>query len=241
MKKLLLFFLLVCHFQLFARDGFFVQPIIGAGFTNATVATSSSTPLGNMAKPSCKSQFLFGYKLNNIVFKTGLSYFNAGYLFTAILAGTETGSFKSPAYRSDNYLALPVSIGYDIKLTNNLSITPYLGYFLGFAQNRTTIFTASEYKSMSWPEKGTSSFASVQLEVNYRLSSKFYLTASPEAQYMFPTRFDNDTKYFSNYTYTLNLGVKYFVSKRHKCVMPVVEPDAPRTVNENITPNEMNK
>ncbi len=228
MKKLLLLFLLACHFQVFAQNGFFIQPSAGVGYTNATIYSSF---LNGTYKPASNLRLLFGYKYRNIIFKAGFSYFNSGYVDTRTLPFMQPEYQLNAGYRYETYLALPVTIGYNIKINKRFSVAPYLGYTLGFEKNRTSVFATQK---MSWPESGTNSFASMQMEVNYKLSPKFYLIAAPDVQYMIPTRYDNQASYFSNYTYTLNLGVKYFLSKHKNARLP--ETDVQNTANEKADP-----
>lgn len=230
MRKLILVVLIICHTSLFAQNGFFVQPSVGMGVTNSTVSYFSNyffngyntVVTRNAPKPIYKAALLVGHEYGHFIFKTGVSIFRSGINYELSdwnFAGT-TDPYSSPeqAYSYYYYVSVPVSVGYRINIDKRLSLVPSLSYALGFVRSEYTVstFHAEYYGLHSGPASGTNSFAALQLEVAYRLNSKFYLTAAPEAQYMVPTRFAKNTSYLANYTYSLNLGLRYYLGRGGK-------------------------
>ncbi len=243
MKNLLLLFLLFCHSQVFAQNGFFVQPTYGSGFTNTTELVLRNLNYENVPELTNKIQLLFGYTFKNIIFKTGVSSFKTGSVYEDNNADPPGVAMVPIAWSKIyyNYIALPISVGYNIKVNQRFSISPYLGYSLGFATSmQRVIYSLSDskiFKTYTNPASGTNSFTSMQFEIAYRLNSKLQLTATPEAQFMVPHQFDlnyfhtsTNARYFESYTYTLNIGIKYLFSHQHKEVKPVNEQNGSNTL-----------
>jgi len=237
MKKLLPLLLLICHFQLSAQNGFFIQASGGAGFMKSAVETGSAI-YNNKQILSYNSGLLLGYSLNHFILKTGIAYFNATYFYPGTFndKGLMPPFEVYPNYAYYNYLALPLSVAYNIKINKRLSISPYLGYSLGFAQNKKRDFLAPISKTITSQLSSTNSFASIQFELAYQLTSKLYLSLAPDIQRMYPSNENMPNTFYglsTSYTYTLNIGIKYYLSHQYKNVKPAKEANAPKAAVEN--------
>jgi len=123
------------------------------------------------------------------------------------------------------YIAIPLSIAYNISLSPHISLVPSVGYSFGFNTSY-KLFHESEELPFSNGVRtgmgsGTNSFGTLELEADYKLNSRFTLCSAVEAQYLFPEnlRYPEGTDplhyYFNGYTCTFNAGVKYYFIHKH--------------------------
>lgn len=224
MKKFFFILLLVSGMTSYAQKGFFIQPIVGMGLT-ATSVVPQPEFFGEKdeSRFSYDPQLLVGYRYNNFIFKTGITYLKTG--ATGVV---EQDPFleAQTLYRYYYYVSVPLSLGYCFRINPRFSITSSLFYSLGFKtsveKTVATFVTSSPASSYAYSSEsteryaasGTRSFAGITIEAEYMLNSKFSISAGPQAQYKFSATFPDNTDFFRPYTYTFNAGFKYYLTHK---------------------------
>lgn len=231
MKKLILLFILIGNSVLYAQNGLFIQTMIGAGVSSITIY-HPEFHFKDVHKFTLSPQLLIGYKYHNLIFKTGITYLKTGY--TGNVNQDPFYTFVDPfgpvpftEYQYYNYLTIPLSVAYNIRVSPRLSIAPGISYSLGFLQSTESSIVmdyspspASSYHAtdefmIKRQASGSNSFAGIQVEADYKINSNFFISAGPEAQYKFSPSFPDNTDFFRPYTYTFNVGAKYYFVQKH--------------------------
>ncbi len=224
MKNVFVLLFLFGNSIIYAQDGLFIEPVVGAGLSSTSVHYSEFK-FKDVPKFTFNPQLLLGYKYHNFIFKTGIGYLKTG--STGIVYEGFLSEISTIQYQYNNYLTIPLSVAYNFPISPRLSIVPGVSYSLGFLTSTESSVVidysaspASSYLSsdafiMKRPASGTNSFAGIQVEADYKINSNFYISAGPEAQYKFSPTFPDNTDFFRPYTYTLNVGLKYCFAQKH--------------------------
>jgi len=226
MKKLILLSSLIGSATLYAQNIWFIQATLGTGVTATSTVLGDYNNIKDGPRSAAAAQLLLGYRHQDLIFRAGLAYLQAGH--TGYVDQDPSNEYLTNQYQVNNYLAIPLSIGYNIQLGPRLSIVPAIGYSLGFMTSTTrsvlyqpeiSLFSSYRLPSVTYMEtrsaSGINSFASVQIELDYKLNSKLSITAGPQGQFNFSQEIPNNTDFFRPYTYTFNVGLKYAFSHKH--------------------------
>ena len=227
MKKMLLSFACVLCTPAFGQDGFFLQPVIGAGITNIK-RVGAYNQTGNGNDISFDGGILAGYRAGRWIYSTGLVYLRTGTKLPITIVdglGNPIGS-SSIIYRF-SHLMLPVTAGRSFRMSKRLSLTPSAGVGISYniseseknsLYNVTTHMPASEFNN-AYHQFGF--FGLVQAELAYKVSKAVSITCAPSFDYMLtnmakPPDFIQPNYVQHNYALLLNVGIRYQPHRKEK-------------------------
>jgi hypothetical protein len=216
----------------FAQNGFFLQPEIGAGMTNANWKPTSSVASYPGQSPifSWQGQLDLGYKAGKWRFITGLGYLRTGvnlkqgdlsyfynYVFVQEINPLYTAFSHGITDYNPHYI-VPVKIGYEVRrFSNRLSLTPLIGAELTRNLPRTFLI-GEKTKQHETPEDFINAgnkngiTALLQLNFEYKVNSHYDLTFGPSVHYMYTSELNFKDEH--DYAFLMNLGLKWNFKKR---------------------------
>jgi Outer membrane protein beta-barrel domain len=235
MKKIAFFLLLLCGSGSFAQNGFFIQPQLAFGNSNALSSKPTFLPAFPVAgfgfySPSDKLRSLPCYDAG-----VSLGYhFDAHWEITAGLASARSGyvalfhagdfaPIEVRIYEYMNHVMLPLAAGYRMNLDRRFFITPAAGisvsynyggtekeYIKGdqFAASRKvaeTAFSNTYHQVTAW--------ATARVTAGYKVSSRLNVTAGPAVQYMLNSVLKSTDNSQHNYSYAMAIGVQWSVCR----------------------------
>ncbi len=246
MKKLFIALVCFCSTWSFAQKGFYLQPEVGGGFSNAVMPVPSSwTSYDNHSVLSYQGQMDIGYRTGKWQFATGIGYLRTGvYIKNGSIATLDKNAWLVFAQSNDlpfvgwvtngitdfnPHVMVPVKVGYEVaKLSNKLSFTPFIGAEFSRNMPRTLILDAGKERNIESKESFNSNcnllstWGTVQLNFDYRLSNRYDLSFGPSCHYMFTSQLNFAPE--RDYSVLLNLGVKYNFKRRDNLATSVPAP-----------------
>lgn len=183
--------------SLHAQQGFFIQPQLDLGVTNmryrasgfaATFRPTHNKDLGYAAGIGA------GYQFRRWNIQTGLGYMRTGYRFPVYLVDEKNFQIVASGnvYKWNQYVLLPVTVGYRMPLTKRFALEPLAGgelsYNLG-EWSKTTLpglgevrKTPSAYFNESFPR--LSVFGKAALTLRYSITPRIGIHAGATGRYM---------------------------------------------------------
>jgi hypothetical protein len=234
LKKYLLLILCLCSAASYAQNGFFLQPEIGAGFSN-TIWKPGIYPQ-QVSIFSYRAGMDIGYKTGKWQFITGLAYLRTG---VKVLSGTiyyfENNEYLLPIITPPEnitdynpHILVPLKIGYEVlRFSDKLSLTALLGAEISYNIQRTFLTQVTVMPgtypvnkdvesrqdfNRSGNNSGTMGLAQVNLE--YKLNNRVSLTGGPSFQYMFSSMLNFRNEY--DYALLMNIGLKWNFKKERQ-------------------------
>jgi hypothetical protein len=183
----------------FAQNGFYLSPSIGAGISNTKQDFFSLDPNGSKIKRANISGYSgslnVGYKLSHWRFEAGIQYSTSGYKIDDLLFGysfPDTIGYGSSTTQYQ-HLAIPVKVGYEIRLGNNFKLIPFAGIITSYNLGATTNndIPGEGKNSYTWTKERfdynnhrISIWGTAALRAEYKLSNRISVFAGPSVQYM---------------------------------------------------------
>jgi len=228
MKKLIITILCFCSITSFAQDGFFLQPIIGAGFTNMKHNDDNDHMTSGDYAFTFDGGVRAGYQAGKWRFNTGLGYLRTGTKIPITLTDA-LGNPIGTSYIRYRYshLVLPITVGRTFSMTRKLSLTPSAGpefsYNISSTEKddfdgRVVHMSSSQFNGYY---QRLSCFGLLEAALDYRVSPGLSLSLTPSFDYML-TNFakTEDGAPFTTkehpYVLLLNAGVKWAFAGKEK-------------------------
>jgi hypothetical protein len=232
MKNFILTILCLCSVASYAQNGFFLQPEIGIGISNANVVyprdyinypwgISWNAPLKNIF--TYNPQILIGYQFSHWSVVTGISFLKTGFIEDSAVAGSGGASFFS--YKETEYFyhfIVPVSISYKFSIGRRFFIVPGIGasflytYSSVEKTNNYYSFSGSTYTDHTLTDnefnnnyKHIGVVGTAQINFEYKLNERLNVVAGPEYQAMLSSMLTNTNNEQKNYAYTFNAGIAW--------------------------------
>lgn len=224
MKKLLFLLLMITSANVYAQNGWFLQPY--AGFGNTKIRNKYYWGIGVLEKTfTYNGGFNVGYQARNISVSAGLAYLRTGSEQQATFpSGTPPynviGAEKYKFYYS--HILLPICESYNIKTGSKLAIIPVLGMAPAYNLSE---WQASPTKEKISREKfnneynNISLFGLAQISASFAISKYLSVFAGPSFSYMLTNmlRIPAGALYKSsqhNYAALCNVGMQYNLSHK---------------------------
>jgi len=232
MKQLSIILICFCCITATAQNGFYLQPEVGAGLSNA--CWQAFSPAGNPGQSSVFSyqgQMDIGYKAGRWQFISGIGYLRTGvkssynyivdpFFMQGIAVDYNNGAFIKADYNP--HIIVPVKIGYEVcRFSNRLSFTPIIGAQFGYNTPRSFVYQYNSSKGQKETESQqefnmwcnpSAIIGLLQLNFEYRLNDRYDLTAGPSLHYMFTSEINFANEY--DYSLLLNVGLKRHFKNR---------------------------
>ena len=229
MKKTFLFALCFSAGTAFAQNGFFLQPEIGAGYTNA----HANIPEARYPQEyyTTKSYFTYnfqlgaGYHFNNWTISSGAGFLRSGYVGHYVSSiGVIQTDIKTTKYGYQ--VIVPITIAYQFNINKRFFITPGIGGAVSYNCSEKEIIKSkywdvAEHKSITGHSFDSmyhriSMWGIVQARVGYKINNRLNIIAGPEVQYMLTSILKDKNGYQRNYVYTFNAGIMWNLFNERK-------------------------
>jgi hypothetical protein len=216
MKKTLFFVASLLGTSGYGQEGFFLQPVAGAGITNER-RTATDYPVVNGSNAmSFDGGILAGYKAGRWIYSTGLVYLSTGTKIPITLTDALGNPISTSSITySFSHLVLPLTVGRAFSLGKMLALTPSAGvsisYNMGASEksafdNSIIPMSAREFND---EYQQISCFGLLQAELAFKLSKALSLTCAPSFDYMLTNM--TKSSYYAQHDYALllNIGVRW--------------------------------
>ncbi len=216
-----------------AQNGWFLAGSTGIGVANIrerALYPSSSVKTGIL---SFAPQITAGYRLGHLRFSAGLAYYRTGYTrkkHTVIYAPPTLTPYETDLQCVFRHLAIPLTIGSELYLSDRLTLLPHLGTDISFNLGETLIYrnAANTFSYSITNTEFHNTYHSVSLIGNagIRLEYKIgrvSLFAGPAGRYMLGD-FLRKPYNLSLHPYGLyfNTGLIWFPGKSRTAAQPVL-------------------
>jgi hypothetical protein len=232
MKPYFLITLLCFSTQIFAQNGFYLQPSFGAGISNSNYTDALYYGSKENIFTYCFNANV-AYHFRHWQFTTGIAYLKTGYKVTGDdIAGASITGFNSQFPTIGNYevfyshLLLPFKAGYSLNLGKKMSIIPYAGLEASYNLNRLYKITSpaqaaatrtDDMKYFNIYYNAVSVFGIAGGNLSYKLRPGLSLLCGIEAQYMLTSlvkkKYGNGDSYL-DHAITFNTGISVALSKK---------------------------
>ena len=222
MKKIIIFLFIVFTqgYTASARNGFYLQPEVGIGFSSVKLQRAPFfnfryySPPRNIITP--RVALKFGYTKGYLSINTGIAYLKTGYKIDKVyndFAISYYNNFKQNFY----HIVIPVVASYSISIARNWRFVPGIGGAYSINLGSHTSYTDfSGAKQNAAMDKNTFNtlyqqnnlWGIVQGVFARQLNRRIKFTIGPEVMYMLSSMLkDNNNNFQKNYSFTLNAGI----------------------------------